>query len=243
VPRAARPLTAALALAGLALAALLAGCGNSRSAAPDLTTPHPPRGMVTRTLHGVRFRAPADWTLRPGVAPQLAQVASGRAVVALWRYPRKAPLPVGSAQLAQARTQLIKVVRRRQHSIHLRHTRIFRVHGMPAVELIADEHVAGQPRRVRSTHIYAQGIELVVDAYAPPKDFTRVDDAVFVPLTESVRIGRQPASKPATTTTPSTTTTPPTATTPPPTTTAPPPATTTPPTTTTPPPSTTAPGA
>jgi hypothetical protein len=45
---------------------------------------------------------------------------------------------------------------------------------------------------VRSTHLYAGGSELVVDAYAPPARFAALDRSVFVPLTESVRIDPAP---------------------------------------------------
>jgi hypothetical protein len=43
---------------------------------------------------------------------------------------------------------------------------------------------------VRSTHLYAHGGELVVDAYAPPGEYAKVDRAVFGPLLRSLRLTR-----------------------------------------------------
>jgi hypothetical protein len=55
--------------------------------------------------------------------------------------------------------------------------------------LVGDQRVAGQQRRVRSTHVFAQGAEVVVDQYAAPRDFAAVDAAVFEPTVRSLRIG------------------------------------------------------
>jgi hypothetical protein len=52
------------------------------------------------------------------------------------------------------------------------------------------ERIAGEPRRVRSIHLYGSGVELVVDAQAAPEDFLRVDRQVFAPLIASVRLAR-----------------------------------------------------
>ena len=41
---------------------------------------------------------------------------------------------------------------------------------------------------MRSTHVYAKCRELVVDAYAEPDDFERVDRAAFGPLVRSIKI-------------------------------------------------------
>jgi hypothetical protein len=49
---------------------------------------------------------------------------------------------------------------------------------------------------VRSTHLFDRGTEIVIDAYAPPGDFARVDRSVFQPLIRSVRL-RAPTSNPA----------------------------------------------
>jgi hypothetical protein len=63
------------------------------------------------------------------------------------------------------------------------------LHGVHAVELDALETVRGRVRRVRSTHLYQGGAELVVDEYAPEEMFHTVDRTVFSPLLHSVRLG------------------------------------------------------
>jgi hypothetical protein len=58
------------------------------------------------------------------------------------------------------------------------------------VQIVGDQTVAGRPRRVRSTHVYTRGAELVVDQYAAPDVFGTVDRSVFVPLLRSLKIGK-----------------------------------------------------
>jgi hypothetical protein len=56
------------------------------------------------------------------------------------------------------------------------------------VQIRAREHIAGQPRTVRSTHIYAHGAEYVIDAYADADSFRQVDAQVFRPLLRSLHV-------------------------------------------------------
>ncbi len=62
------------------------------------------------------------------------------------------------------------------------------VDGAPAIELLGTATIAGEKRRVRSTHVYAKGAEIVLDAYAPEQEFARVDREVFRPIAASLRI-------------------------------------------------------
>ena len=64
------------------------------------------------------------------------------------------------------------------------------------IEVLATESVNGQARRVRSTHLFDRGAEIVIDAYAPPADFARVDATVFEPLLRSFQL-RAPGSSAA----------------------------------------------
>jgi hypothetical protein len=41
---------------------------------------------------------------------------------------------------------------------------------------------------VRSLHAYGHGYEVVLDAFAPPKDFPRVDPQTFGPVARSLRL-------------------------------------------------------
>lgn len=182
---------AAAALA-LGLAAALAGCGDARTPVPDVTTTAAPGQARSADFpkQGVRFEAPSLWRLVPGAAPLVATVVSGRATVAIWRYPRTEPLPRTHSQLVAARTALLGAAKQRDPTFKATATRITRVGGAPAVVVRGSETVGGQPRLVRSTHVYAAAAEVVVDAYAPPALFAGVDRAVFAPLSASLRVGR-----------------------------------------------------
>ncbi len=181
----ARPLPALAALAALAV-----GCGNDRTPPPDVFTPGPPLGSNTQSYDtaGLGFEAPAGWSLAPGQAPLVATMATGRATVSVFRYPRTEPLPRDAASLDAAAEALVGAAKQRDPSfVEIKRARL-RVDGRPAVVLRGTETVAGQPRTVRSTHVYAFGGEVVVDAIAPAADFARVDAEVFRPLVRSLEL-------------------------------------------------------
>jgi len=172
------------------LGAALCGCGSSPNRPPDLSRPAAPRGTQSLAFSsaGVSFTVPSNWAALNGAPPLVATVASGRALVALWRYPRSEPLPADPVALDNARVALLLAARRRDPSIQVIRSRALSVDGVPAIELDALEHVAGQLRRVRSLHLFAYGAELVLDAYAPPDAFHAVDHSVFSPLKRSLRL-------------------------------------------------------
>jgi hypothetical protein len=174
---------------GLAAAAL-AGCGNSRTPAPRVAPPSAPAGRAAVDFPslGVGFRRPANWALAKGALPQLAVVGSGRAAIVVWRYPRSEPLPRTADDLDRARRALIAAARARDGSLRVISSRTVDVRGARGVEVVADERLGSARRQVRSTHLYAQGAELVLDAFAPPAEFARVDRTVFRPLVRSVRV-------------------------------------------------------
>jgi hypothetical protein len=182
-------LTACLATAA---ALALCACGNERTPRPDVATPGPPLGSTAASYPkaGIRFAAPGGWKTTPGTLPLVSTSQTGQATVAVWRYPRTEPLPVTSADLRRARRSLLKAVRTRDKTFRLKSARIKRIRRHPAIEVVGDETVAKHPRRVRSTHIFALGSEVVVDGYAPVAVFRRIDRTVFRPLVRSLRIGR-----------------------------------------------------
>jgi hypothetical protein len=174
----------------IAATALLAGCGNDRTPAPDVKTPGPPIGTTPARYpqHGIAFTAPGGWRLGRGEAPLVATAQTGQATIAVWRYPRSEPLPRSTAHLRAARDALVSAAKARDATFEAIKTAVTRVAGAPAVQVRATETIDGQPRTVRSTHVYKQGAEIVVDAYAPEKHFRRVDAQVFRPLLRSLRI-------------------------------------------------------
>jgi hypothetical protein len=179
-----RPVLAALAVAALA------GCGSERIDAPDLDQPVISGDAVERAYPdaGLFFEAPASLSFGRGPAPLVVQTASGSATIAIWRYERTEPLPRETAQLDAAEDALASTARQRDQTFREISRRQTKVDGAPAIVLVGDERIAGQPRRVRSTHVFAKGAEYVVDQYAAPDDFEALDGAVFEPLVRSVRI-------------------------------------------------------
>jgi hypothetical protein len=173
------------------LAALAAcGCGNQQSEPPDVSHPSPPIGHTAAWFdkQGVRFTAPVGWHLQPGAAPLVATVQSGTASIAVWRYPRTEPLPKSKAAMAQARDLLLAAAHARDATFKATKVAITRVRGRPAIQVRGTETVSGQPRTVRSTHVYALGAEVVLDAFAPADVFPRVDRDVFGPLLRSLHV-------------------------------------------------------
>jgi hypothetical protein len=175
-------------LTGVALAA--SACGAERAPAPDTATPQPPGGTVRVRLpaDGVSFAAPRAWTRPPGAAPQIAELASGRATVTLWRYARTQPLPRTAAGLRQARRDLEAAAMARNPGLAITTSRITRVDGRPAVELRGTATLDGHERAIRSVHVYAFGAELVVDALAERPQAARVNREVVAPLVRSLRL-------------------------------------------------------
>ena len=171
--------------------AVLIGCGNQRAKPPDLESPKPPgtTGRFVGKKAQVQFSAPRNWSQREDSPPRLAVVSSGAASVVIWRYPRRGRLPESDLDLEGALAALGDAVRARDRGAVVRSTRVVTVGDVPGIELVADQVLFGERRRVRSTHLFARGAEYVIDASAPPDVFARVDPTVFVPLVTSVRVG------------------------------------------------------
>jgi hypothetical protein len=181
------------------LAALAAGCGNHRAKTPDVDEPLAPTGHVTADYPGagLSFQAPRNWARSTGQAPLVATVTSGLATVAIWRYDRTEPLPRRPVDLKFARDELVNAAKTRDKTLSLQSSQILDVGGIHAVELLGDETIDGAPRHVRSTHLYdrAGKAEIVIDAYAPPERFDRVNRKVFAPLLASLKVGSAGSSR------------------------------------------------
>jgi hypothetical protein len=137
---------------------------------------------------GVSFTPPADWSVNTGQGNLVATAQAGQATVAVWRYPRTQTLPKTKLQLQAARDALVGASKKRDVTFEQIKTAATEIAGQPAVQIRAKEHIAGQPRTVRSTHIYAHGAEYVIDAYADADSFRAVDAKVFRPLLRSLHV-------------------------------------------------------
>lgn len=174
----------------LTATAALAGCGADRVDVPDPSRPYSTGGVADREFPaaGVKFRAPADWGFDAGQAPLVASTSSGSATIAIWRYPRTEPLPRDDDAFDAAEQALQDAAKTRDAQFRLQEAKRVRVDGARGIELLGTERVNGRERRVRSTHIYAKGAEIVVDAYAAPRDFPLIDRSIFHPLVDSMKI-------------------------------------------------------
>ncbi len=157
---------------------------------PEFSQPAAPSAFRTLgySAAGLSFRAPTNWAVTQVKAPLVSVVSSGAAVVAVWRYRRSSPAPAGAAALRHARSVLIDAARARDASLQVikaKAVTLDRAHGF---ELDAIERIDGQIRRVRSTHLFLAGAEVVLEEYAPTGSFHAVDHAVFSPLKRSLRL-------------------------------------------------------
>jgi hypothetical protein len=174
----------------LVLAVALAGCGRDRLQAPDPSRPFTAGQLTTVTFPkaGVKFRAPSDWPFGSGSGSLVASTSSGTATIAIWRYERAEELPRDDTALQAAEENLLNAMHGRDASLEEVRTRRIEIDGAPAIQVVADETVAGRKRRVRSTHAFAKGAEFVIDAYADPEVFPVVDESVFRPFLRSFKI-------------------------------------------------------
>lgn len=180
-----------LVAAGLALT--LAACGNDRTPPPDLSLVPAPKAFRTvfYDAAGVRFRAPTNWRVQPEREPHLATVAIGSAQVAVWRYPRSEPLPRTRSQLDAARRALVAQIQSRDATFELTSTRLVVKPGLRAVEVVGSGTNltnSNVRRSMRSLHAYGHGAEVVLDAFAPPKEFARIDEQAFAPMARSLQL-------------------------------------------------------
>lgn len=169
---------------------VLAGCGNSRAPVLVNATTAAPKGFhrFQSLRAGAAFKVPANWTVGPGAGALIATISSGPATVALWRYPRSQPPPVGAATLARARASLVSAARQRDPTLELIRTSTGSMLGLSVIQLNAIERIGSQRRRVRSLHLFVGRSELVLEEYAPVADFHAIDHTVFSPLSHSLRL-------------------------------------------------------
>lgn len=176
----------------LAAALCAAGCGSAPQDPPDVGTPGPPGPLTELNFaeQGVRLRVPGAWKLTRGPAdgPLLATLTSGRATIALWRYPRTEPLPRTTKDLEATKDALIAAVKTRDPEYGVTSSRILRGQSRRGVELIGTGRNAGFERRGRSLHLFGGGAEVVLDQYATPKQFPAVDADVFRAVAQSLRV-------------------------------------------------------
>ena len=171
---------------------VLAGCGSKKKTPPSTTQVQTGNGTVTVAVPeaGVSFKAPGAWRRQKGKPPLVYAVQTGQATLALWRYPRTEQLPVTHKALQAAKEALVAQIRKRDPTFKVTKAKLLHVGPKRAVQVLGTGAIAGNRRTIRSTHIYTEKAEFVVDAYAPPTVFDRVDAQVFAPVLDSLQIAK-----------------------------------------------------
>jgi hypothetical protein len=176
----------------LAAALLAAGCGSEPQEPPDVGTPGPPGALTELEFdeEGVRLQVPSAWKLQrgPEEGPLLATLTSGRATIAVWRYPRTEPLPRTTKDLEATKDSLIAAVTTRDPEYAVTASRILRGQTRRGVELIGTGTNSGFERRARSLHLFGGGAEVVLDQYATAEEFPSLDADVFRVVAQSLRV-------------------------------------------------------
>lgn len=171
------------------------GCGTEPLPAPDPSKLREPGRLVQRVDQrtGLRYRAPTNWIKRGRAAPGMFRIASGHAEVSGWAYPRSEKLPESVAELEAARDALVAHARTRNPTFRLESSRLTKVQRWPAIELRGTQTIEGRRIQTRSVHIYRAG-EYVIEALAPPGQFTVADRRVLDPLIRSLEFRPVPAA-------------------------------------------------
>jgi hypothetical protein len=185
-------LRALLPLTGVALTAVLVACGNDKTAAPKVSAIPAPKGFrdAEYTKEGIRLRVPTNWRIVTGETPQVATIAAGDGQIGVWRFPRKEPLPETPIQLNAARNALILQVQKRDPTFTVTSSRIVMKPRLKAVEIIGIGTNQGLQRSQRSLHAYAYGGEIVVDGFAPIKQFDSVDKQTLSKVARSLKVSK-----------------------------------------------------
>lgn len=171
------------------LAPLLAACGNERARPSGLERIGPPTNFISYSSASgdVSFGRPSTWTVSSGGFPEVAQISSGKAVAAVYSYPRT-DLPGDEAGVEASRQRLLRSLRERAPGFEVDSSRITEVDDAPAVEIVGRGRVGGQRVMTRSVHVYKGAAEYVVDAYATPEAFERANTIAFEPLLATIRL-------------------------------------------------------
>ncbi len=181
-------------------AALLAGCGSSHSGGAATATnvstavvPAAPGGFATFRYPGFSVQLPRAWRITRGTSGALLVAAqSGAATISVWRYPRRQPVPLTHASLMRAMGALVAATQRRHPDFRLVHARVAPVAHHGGIELVGVETLGGRRQQLRSTHLFVDQAEVVVDAYVAPPLFPATDQSAFLPVVYRLRVSHRP---------------------------------------------------
>ncbi len=174
----------------LLLTTALAACGEGPASAPSVGRPAlDPSGEPFAFPTGGSIDLPASWkfTAGPEGGPEVVRATSGQGAVVVWRYPRAEPLPTTKKDLVNTRRSLKAAVKTRDPNFRLNAALLRRV-PEPAVELAGVGNMAGATRSIRSLHVYANGVETVVDCIGPLADAAQFNETICTPVLDSLSV-------------------------------------------------------
>ncbi len=170
-----------------------AGCGNSRREPAALGSLGPPVSLVNFGAAGgdVNFGHPSSWSVTTGAPPEVARIFSSGAVATIYAYPRT-DLSLTRAGAEASRQRLLRSLAERDPSFEVDSTRLRKVDGAEAVEIVGHGKIAGHRVRSQSVHVYKGAAEYVIDAYSKPGRFHEAEAEAFDPMLATMTLGGFP---------------------------------------------------
>jgi hypothetical protein len=112
---------------------------------------------------------------------------SGQGEIVVWKYARTEPLPVTRRDLRNTRRSLRTAVTTRDPTFKVT-AALLRSLPEPGVEIAGTGTIAGAKRSIRSLHVYANGVETVVDCIGPLGDATAFTETICGPVLKSLQL-------------------------------------------------------
>lgn len=168
----------------------LAGCGNDR---PPVVSSAPPPSERMRAFRspraGLEVALPANLDVASSERPPAVfRAALGEPFVSCFAYPRTEQLPRDAKELEDARVRLGRAVQGRDAGYRLQSSRVTRVDGAGAVELVGEQTLARRQVTVRSLHVFRGQAEYVIEIVAPSKGFSTFDRRVTPLVKRTLRV-------------------------------------------------------
>ena len=184
------PSALALALALPLGLVVTAGCGNDRIESGSLFDA--PRAQAAQALRypdaGLTVSVPKEFSVKAAAAPQLFRASLNEAFLSSFAYRREEQLPKTRAELRTARRRLVDAAKKRDKTWRLRSTRLTKVAGAPAIEVVGDQTIFMGKLRIRSLHVYKGNGEYVVELAAPRTAFRELERASFPGIRRSLKV-------------------------------------------------------
>jgi hypothetical protein len=172
-----------------------AGCGNDRgterTAGPGAgLAPVPDERFQAHRYRaaGLSLELPRNVRVARAERPGVFRAALGEGFVSAFAYRRREQLPRNARELAQARRRLVRAVRRRARGYRLVSSRVTRVDGARAIELVGDQTISQRRLRTRSLHAFRGSAEYVIEVAAPVEYFRRFDGGVTPRLRRTLNL-------------------------------------------------------